>query len=130
MVRNIKILITFVLILLSNVVYSQTLGEVRDYINDSTDIKHKDIVLRQSIQETGWYKCKNCSMDKNNIFGWYYKGKYLSFTHWKESVLYYERWQNRHYVDGDYYEFLIKRGYASDPEYINRLKNIKLDGKY
>ena len=80
MIRNIKILITFVLVLLGNVIYSQTLKEVRDYINDSTDIKHKDIVLRQSIQETGWYNCKNCSMDNNNIFGIIKESIYHSHT--------------------------------------------------
>ena len=32
------------------------------------------IVLAQSILETGWYKCENCSMDQNNLFGlWNHK---------------------------------------------------------
>lgn len=120
------LLALFIVMLIGNTIKAQTYQEVKDYINDSTDIKHKDIVLRQSILETGWYNCTNCSMDKNNIFGWYYKKKYLSFKHWKESVIYYERWQSRHYIEGDYYAFLVKRGYATDTNYINKLKSIKL----
>lgn len=118
-----------------NKIKGQTYQEVRDYIYDSTDIKHKEIVLRQSLLETGLYKCTNCSLDKNNIFGWYYKKKYLSFTHWKESIQYYFKWQNKWYKEGDYYSFLeciYKHGdgrcvrYATDPKYIDKLKAIKL----
>jgi len=132
------LLIAFLVLLLiggASKVQAQTYQEVKAYIYDSTDIKHKEIVLRQSILETGWYECTKCSLDKKNIFGWYYKKKYLSFTHWKESVLYYERWQKRHYESGDYYDFLEciykhRDGrcvrYATEPNYINRLKSIKL----
>ena len=38
-----------------------------------------EIVLRQAITETGWFKCTNCS-SRNNIFGFYYKKKYLFLT--------------------------------------------------
>lgn len=123
---NMKNVFIILLVVIANITYGQTYEEVKSYINDSTDIKHKEIVFKQSILETGWFTCNNCSMDKNNIFGWYYKKKYLSFTHWKESVLYYERWQNRHYKGGDYYQFLINRGYATDKKYIDKLKGVKL----
>tara|TARA_R110002020_G_scaffold148779_1_gene324811 strand:+ start:4825 stop:5223 length:399 start_codon:yes stop_codon:yes gene_type:complete len=83
-----------------------------------------EIVLAQSILETGWYKCKNCSLRKNNIFGFWYKGAYIEYSSWQESVSYYARWQSRHYDGGDYYEFLKKVGYAEDPEYCNKLKII------
>ena len=44
------------------------------------------IVLAQSIEETGWYKCTNCSMDKNNIFGlWNHKKQeYYKYDTWQE----------------------------------------------
>ncbi len=82
-----------------------------------------DIVLAQSVKETGWYKCTNCCLDGNNLFGFYWKKKYKSWNTWKESVKYYADWQKRHYKGGDYFEFLKKVGYASDPRYIQDLKN-------
>ena len=90
------------------------------------NIKFPKIVLAQALHETGNFKCKSCSLDRNNLFGFRYKKKYLVFDNWKESVVYYARWQSRHYKGGDYYEFLKDVGYATDPEYINRLKRFKL----
>lgn len=90
-------------------------------------VQHVDIVLRQAIQETGWFKCDNCSLSKNNIFGFYYKKKYISYDNWQECVRYYKRWQDRHYKGGDYYAFLKKVGFAADPMYVKRLKFIEVD---
>jgi len=88
------------------------------------DVKFYNIVLAQSILETGWYKCSNCSQDGNNIFGFYWKGKYKSWSTWQESVTYYKNWQSKWYKGGDYYTFLKKKGYAQDPNYISKLKRI------
>ena len=104
---------------------TQTLEEVRTYLEDSTEIKHKDIVLRQSILETGHYKSYSCRI-RNNLFGFRYKGKYLEFNSWKESIDYYEGWQNRKYKGGDYFTFLIRVGYATDKAYVSKLKGIRL----
>ena len=90
------------------------------------EVKHVDIVLRQSILETGWFSCTQCSLQKNNLFGFRYKKKYLEFETIEESVAYYKKWQNKHYNGGNYYKFLQKIGYATDPEYIKLLKAIKL----
>jgi len=87
-------------------------------------VKHVDIVVRQSVVETGWYKCTKCSLDKNNLFGFFYKGKYLEFETWQESVKYYYWWQSKLYKGGDYYEFLKRIGYAEDPNYIYKLKTV------
>ena len=73
-------------------------------------IKHPEIVTAQSILETGNYACDSCSLNKNNIFGWYVclkrdsLGKCISagykyFTHWTVSTYYYKWWQDRHYAD-------------------------------
>ena len=105
---------------------AQSLDSVRDYIN-ATDLQHKEIILRQAIQETGWFECTNCSMDRNNLFGWYYKKKYLVFDTWQESIDYYCRWQKRHFKGGDYYKFLKDRGFAVDPLYIKKIKGILLN---
>lgn len=122
-----KINILFVVLLILCLIgklSSQTIESLRTQLNAS-EIQHKDIVLKQAILETGWlssYSCKN----RHNLFGFRYRGKYLEFDTWQESVEYYSRWQKRHYKGGDYYKFLKDRGYATDPKYITKLKSIKL----
>ena len=93
------------------------------------NVLYPEIVLAQSVLETGWYKCKNCSMDQNNLFGlWNHKKQeYYYYTNWKESVGGYKRgiqykWNENDYKD--YYDFLKKIGYATDPQYIIKLKKI------
>ena len=127
MKEDMKINILFVVLLILCLIgklSSQTIESLRTQLNAS-EIQHKDIVLKQAILETGWlssYSCKN----RHNLFGFRYRGKYLEFDTWQESVEYYSRWQKRHYKGGDYYKFLKDRGYATDPEYITKLKSIKL----
>ena len=76
------------------------------------DVKCPEIVLRQSILETGWYGCTECSLDNNNLFGLtYYDSKsgtrkYQKFDNWTESVSQYKKWQDKYYKGGDYYDFL------------------------
>jgi flagellum-specific peptidoglycan hydrolase FlgJ len=127
MKEDMKINILFVVLLILCLIgklSSQTIESLRTQLNAS-EIQHKDIVLKQAILETGWlssYSCKN----RHNLFGFRYRGKYLEFDTWQESVEYYSRWQKRHYKGGDYYKFLKDRGYATDPKYITKLKSIKL----
>lgn len=102
-----------------------TIEEIRTELVKQ-EVKHADIVLRQVILETGWLSCTNCSLKYNNLFGFWYKKKYLKFTTWQESVAYYRRWQDRHFKGGDYYQFLIDRGYATDEQYIYKLKHINI----
>jgi flagellum-specific peptidoglycan hydrolase FlgJ len=88
-------------------------------------VKHVDIVVRQSVVETGWYKCTNCSLDNNNLFGFISsKGGYMKFDTWQDSVKEYAVWQKRFYKGGDYHVFLKRIGYAEDPNYINKLKTV------
>jgi flagellum-specific peptidoglycan hydrolase FlgJ len=87
-------------------------------------IKHPDIVLRQAILETGHFKSYNCT-ERNNIFG-FRTSEYLVFDSWIDCVKYYKDWQDRKYKGGDYYQFLKDVGYASDTEYENKLKHIKI----
>jgi hypothetical protein len=89
-------------------------------------VEHPEIVVKQAILETGWFKCSHCSLNKNNIFGFYYKKKYLEFDNWLESVAYYKKWQKKRYQGGDYYKFLKKVGYATSPTYEDKLKQIRL----
>ena len=106
---------------------SQSKCEV-DSVIRSYNIKHPEVVLKQSILETGWYKSYSCR-ERHNLFGFRWKGKYLEFDSWEDSVAYYARWQARHFDDNccdDYYEFLVRRGYAEDKEYVKKLKSIKV----
>jgi hypothetical protein len=91
-------------------------------------VKHPDIVLKQSLLETGNYNCVNCSLDYNNLFGFRYNNKYIKFNNWKESCHYYANWQYyKAYNDTtDYYDFLVKVGYATDKTYVTKLKNVKI----
>ena len=87
------------------------------------------IVLAQSILETGWYECENCSMDQNNLFGlWNHKKQeYYYFTNWKESIGGYKRGIQYKYLRKSYksyYHFLSEIGYATDPQYIVKLKQV------
>ena len=106
---------------------SQTICEV-DSVLKEYGVKHSNIVLKQSILETGWYKSNLCK-ENNNLFGFWYKKEFLKFDTWQDSIAYYKRWQDRHFDNeccDDYYDFLVRRGYATDKEYINKLKSIKI----
>jgi uncharacterized FlgJ-related protein len=98
------------------------IDSVFDYICESK-ILHPEIVIKQAILETGWFKSKFL-MNKNNIFA-FRKKKYLSFNSWKESVDYYKSWQKKHYTNTqeNYYQFLVRIKYAT-PEYPLHLKKI------
>ena len=86
-------------------------------------IVHKDIVMKQVIWETGWLKGEFL-MSRNNLFGFRHK-EYLRFSNWKESVDYYEKWQQTNYLDPneDYYNFLLRIKY-SNSRYPGHLKSL------
>ena len=119
---TILLIVLFILCLVGKL-SSQTIESLRERLNES-EVQHKDIVLRQAILETGWLTSYSCKK-RHNLFGFRYKGKYLEFDSWEESVDYYERWQKRHYKGGDYYKLLKDRGYATDQSYVSKLKKIK-----
>ena len=88
-------------------------------------IKHIDIVVAQSILETGMYRSEQC-LKHNNLFGLYNSRKqvYFRFNHWTESVKAYRDLIQYRYTDGDYYKWLNKIGYAEDSLYIIKVKDI------
>ena len=96
----------------------QVLKELKKY-----NVKHPHIVLAQAKLETGNYTSTLCK-EHGNLFG-LKKGKsYAKFKNWKESVKAYRDWVQYKYEGGDYYVFLRKIGYASDPKYITKVKEI------
>lgn len=99
------------------------LMEALEYYN----VKHKNIVYAQAILETGHFRSKVCK-EYNNLFGLYnsYKGDYYKFDHWSESVVAYLNYiQYRYKPPDDYYQFLINIGYATDTNYIQKVKSIE-----
>ncbi len=100
-----------------------TIEQVKEEIIKN-NIQYPKIVLAQAIEESGWLECTNCSLDVNNIFGFWYKKKFLEFDSWQESVEYYAKWQKRHYIKGDYFKFLKKIPYSMNPKYVENLKRI------
>ena len=89
------------------------------------EIEYPEIVFAQAILETGHFRSKLCK-ENNNLFGLYNskKKEYFKFSHWAESVEAYKNYIQYKYFYGDYYLFLDSIGYASDPQYINKVKNI------
>jgi hypothetical protein len=102
-----------------------TLANVYDALI-ACEIAHPDVVMRQVIVETMWLKCKNCSKEVNNLFGFFLNGKYIEFDSWFESVIYYKQWQDSYYKGGDYYDFLNSIGYATSEKYERTLKQVIL----
>ncbi len=101
---------------------------------ENNDVQHSEIVLKQSIWETGWFGCRRCSLSYNNLFGFRLK-KYISdsnpkgyipFDNWRQCILYYKTWQSTYYKGGDYYKFLDKIGFAEDKNYTKNIKSIRL----
>jgi flagellum-specific peptidoglycan hydrolase FlgJ len=95
--------------------------EACEYYN----IQYPEIVVAQSILETGYYRSKNCKVN-NNLFGLYNSNKkdYYKFNHWTESVEAYYTLVQYRYKEGDYYNWLQTIGYAEDSLYINKVKEI------
>ena len=120
-----------ILAILPIVGYGQTTDQVyKELVKQN--VLFPEIVLAQSILETGWYKCTNCSRDVNNIFGLWNsrKKEYFPYSKWEDSIGGYLRGIQSKYDENiykDYYEFLEKLGYAEDPEYINKLKKLVKD---
>lgn len=93
------------------------------------NVKHPKIVYAQAVLETSHFKSKAC-LSKNNLFGLYDSKRktYHSFNNWWESVEAYKKAvQKKYRPPNDYYKFLRELPYATDPQYINKLKRIVND---
>ena len=98
------------------------------------DIKFSDIVLRQTIIESGHYKSHNCKK-RNNLLG--FKGGdktndnpegYAIYNNWMESIRAYKLWQEKRLTDdiSDYYQFLIDFKYHQSPDYKTKCEGVRL----
>lgn len=101
------------------------LSEALEYYN----VMHPKIVYAQAVLETGHFKSSACIND-NNLFGLYdsKNKRYYKFNHWSESVVAYKDYiQKKYQPPNDYYKFLEELPYATDPQYINKVKRIVND---
>lgn len=90
---------------------------------DRHNIPHADIVLAQAKLETGNFKSSLVGTHQN-IFGLRKGNRYRRYSHWTECVRAYSNLISSRYKGGDYYAFLERIGYADDPEYIQKLRQI------
>ena len=88
-------------------------------------IPHPEIVLAQARHETGNFTSRLCRVN-HNLFGIKHNGKYAKYSNWKASIKDYKKRISSRYTGGDYYAFLRQIGYASDPGYTRKIKNIVL----
>jgi flagellum-specific peptidoglycan hydrolase FlgJ len=96
------------------------------------NIQYPRIVLAQIILETGWLKSR-IYKENNNLFGMKLAKKRVTtaigsnlnhaiYSNLRSSIEDYAIWQHSKYKGGDYYAFLKDVGYATDENYINKLK--------
>ena len=80
-------------------------------------------MLAQARLETGNFKSDRCRRD-HNLFGIKHGKRYARYARWQESVADYKRRISSRYQGGDYYAFLQRIGYAKDPQYQSKVRNI------
>lgn len=122
MLKFLKIL--FVLLIVNLTTNAQiSTKEVKELL-DKYDIKHKELVLKVAILETGWFK-SNKAIKHKNLFG-FETGKKI-FSSYDESVLAYKTRVESRMKDGeDFYLFLKRIKYAKDKQYISKLKKVRI----
>ena len=112
--------IIILLLLLATSCHAQTIEQVRAEIQRQ-GLPHPHIVLAQARLETGNFTSARCKQDKN-LFGIKHGGKYARYARWQDSVTDYRKSISARYKGGDYYAFLKRIGYASDKQYVTKLK--------
>lgn len=91
------------------------------------DVKNPKTVLAQAKLESGNYT-SNLYRVRNNFLGLYNsrKKEYFKFDHWTECIKGYKDMVEYKLRDGeDYYDFLLRIGYAEDPLYLDKIKRIE-----
>ena len=119
---------TTIIILLSVIsLHAQTREQVANELHRQ-GVPHADIVLAQARHETGNFTSRLCRVN-HNLFGIKHNGKYAKYSNWKASIKDYKKRISSRYTGGDYYVFLRRIGYANDPNYTRKIKNIVLTSK-
>lgn len=95
-----------------------------DFVCHYYNISHPEIVYAQAQLESGYFT-SSIFKTKNNFLGLYNsKSKeYYSFDHWSDCLKGYKNYvQVKWNGKVDYYQFLIDLPYASDSNYVNKVK--------
>lgn len=107
--------------------FNQSLEEGLIEALDYYGIQYPQIVYAQALLETGHFSSSVCK-NYNNLFGLYNSKikDYYSFEHWSDSVKAYRDFvQYKYKGNTDYYTFLVKLPYATDPNYIMKIKQLE-----
>ncbi len=86
-------------------------------------VSHPNIVLAQAKLESNLGK-SDVAQRTNNLFGLRKGKRYRRFSHWTQCVTAYKNLIQSKYEGGNYYAFLNRIGYAEDPNYTDRLKDL------
>ena len=86
-------------------------------------IKHPQIVLAQAKLESNLGKSK-VAQRTNNLFGLRKGKRYRRFSHWTKCITAYKNLVQSRYEGGSYCAFLDKIGYAEDPNYTSKLRDM------
>ena len=113
---------TILALMLAVAVHGQTREQVLAEIQRQ-GIPHAHIVLAQARLETGNFKSDRCQRD-HNLFGMKRGLRYAKYANWRDSVRDYKQRISSRYKGGDYYAFLRRIGYASDPNYNKKVRHI------
>ena len=94
-------------------------------VMEEVGLSNQLFVLAQAVVETGHFKSHVCQ-EYHNLFGLRNPKThdYYRFERWEDSVIGYQRFVQYKYKGGDYYAFLRNIGYASDPYYVQRVREI------
>lgn len=90
-------------------------------------VKNPKAVLAQAKLESGNFTSSHC-VTRNNFLGLYnsQKKEYYKFDHWTDCITSYKTMIEYRLKDGEnYYKFLSRIRYASDPSYIDKVKLIE-----
>jgi len=87
------------------------------------EIQYPEIVLAQAKLESGNFTSERFKK-YNALFGFQTSDtNIIKYKSWKESVIHYKTWQMKRLKSNEnYYDFLIRIKYATDSNYINKLK--------
>ena len=115
-------------IVVHDTVYAKTIVPPLNRTNVLAELKkqnvpHANIVLAQSLLETGGYKSNLCRTH-NNIFGLKKGNKYRRYSNYTECIRDYKKRISSKYKGGSYYTFLNNLGYAEDKAYTQKLKDM------
>lgn len=86
-------------------------------------VQYPHIVFAQAKLESNCGK-SDVARKYNNLFGLRKGTEYRKFNHWTESVTAYKKLVQSKYSGGSYLAFLDNIGYAEDPSYVKKLKEM------